>query len=431
MKPDLPPNDDPEFVISDLGSSSSGPRPMRELRPLLNGLSALVAVAVVIVGVAWLRGYHASPASTTASATNLDGWRNVGLQNVGGIAFAAAAPTTAYACTQPTAANAASPTVLPITLQTSHDGGKSWRASTTPLSGYSCTISVDPTDARDVVLIASGCFGLCDGVTQHDEIIRSYDAGAHWQPITFPARGQIAQARYTYDSVVWAKSTCFVLVYTINANAANNVFVAAAPPHGTATWIDDHGLTQMIPAGYNILDLVTVGSTVFAELRDFNDSSCPSCLQLLRSDDGGQSWQHTLAATPDGQPITSISGVPDGSVLFGVVKDGQAQRLLRSRNGGATWQGTPSLPPAMLHVEDSWQTRDGTLYSVFTDADYTQGRVYALSPTATAWRPVSHVPFNGRLDAVSVDANGRPSALWGIMLLNYSYTRGVLQRHAP
>jgi len=89
--------------------------------------------------------------------------------------------------------------------------------------------------------------------------------------------------------------------------------------------------------------------------------------------------------------------------------------LLRSADGGATWQALPDLPSAMQINALVFETPDGTVYLTATGLNAGEGGIYKLSPGASPWKLVSAVtPGDLRMMAVTWDANGHPATLWGL-----------------
>ncbi len=89
--------------------------------------------------------------------------------------------------------------------------------------------------------------------------------------------------------------------------------------------------------------------------------------------------------------------------------------LLRSGDGGATWQPLPMLPSGLQASTQAFGTPDGTAYMGGFGSSFGQGGLYKLHPGASQWTLVSPVvPAYLHLNDVTWDANGHPTTLWGL-----------------
>ena len=137
----------------------------------------------------------------------------------------------------------------------------------------------------------------------------------------------------------------------------------------------------------DIMGLAATGATLFASGHPGEGNTLPDPLGLLRSDDGGVTWQPvSLTGEVDFHGLTA-----DGDRIAGI---GTRDGVLVSSDGGATWQD--------IGVDDA------------TSVAWFQGALWFTSPDGLrTWRDgaVADVPMTGAAPLV-LAAAGDGSALW-------------------
>lgn len=344
----------------------------------------------------------APPATPIPTDLGALGWKQSPAPKPDAVAVAPSAPGTLYTCT-----GAVGVASGHISFSVSTDGGATWRQTSTPIVGGVCgRLAVSPTAPRAVALYATSCRGDCGGYPIQT-LSYTLDAGAHW-----------TQAYSTQDQ----SSGVFGWLGT-------TLFVGTAPP-GTP-----HSATQFLAASTNGSpfawtsfpvtpgQIFATGGTVY--VTGLPQGACTaaasSCYDLYASTDRGASWTH-VTPTYQGNNVTVVALASGSGALFGF--DARAYGavgsypLLRSTDGGHSWQALPMPASSATTDSEALVTPDGTAYVVFFDMPSPQG-IYALAPGAAQWKLVSPVvPADLHLVAVSSDAAGHPVALWGLARIN-------------
>src|SRR5262249_1714779 len=141
----------------------------REVRPLLNVLSAVAAVVLLVAGVFWLRGGGHLASTITARQSGQpfpvlkatppslpsagQGWIDAGLGQAQTLIVAPSDSKRLYTCAFVSTSATAYQTILGV----SDDGGVTWHNLKLPPESNGCEMSVDPTDASDLILGCSSC----------------------------------------------------------------------------------------------------------------------------------------------------------------------------------------------------------------------------------------------------------------------------------
>ncbi len=396
---------------------------------LVLSLALLMALAVTALGVVTRvgQGMSANVSTPVATATiqfasnSADmgtpglGWTRGGPKNAQSLVFGTNVPAIAYACGPDAPITSASA----IRLYVSSDSGKTWTPSSTPARGTGCDLTVDPEDARDVVLVAGAC-PSCQ-TPPPLSLYRSLDGGATWRPWELPLEGAGGTRSFEAYQWVWAGSTLFLVPWSQGEPSSMRLAVSASEQ--PFFWSDTSGLFAGEPAGATIGGLLGAGRSVLA-IVDLTRACATSCSRIFRSDDYGVSWRE-FSPEDAGRPVAllGLQSSPGSSALFGqVFLDATANAVLyvRSNDGGASWQALPALPGQTLIVQ-AVQTVDGTLYAELSrlrtspaDTRDTRPGIYRLENGGTTWTYVAEFPADagGPLD-VACGENGHPATLWG------------------
>lgn len=432
------------IVQSSPGQSSS--RQARIRRRLL-GVSALLAALLVFASVPSLRGQAlrlfggaASPASgsgyfsyapLTPQPTLGQGWSLAGPAYASMVAFAPSAPATAYTCGM---LKPPEGWTVPISVGISRDAGRTWQTLSTPASGGSCDLTVDPTNAQDVVLLAMPlCTEGCQP-PQTAKLYRTFDGGRHWNLWSLPPTGVNQLPDLLYAQWMWVGSTLFIAPYL--TSDTGYVRLAASVAGQALVWLKTASLFAGAPADAAINGLLATDATLYIRV---GVQTCTSlCTWFMQSRDDGASWSrfHPMF---QGQPVDLMATGGDGRTLLGqVARDAPPDSHidLRSTDDGATWQKLPPRPD-LLVAEALSETPDGSVYAEFeqdpdspTGAQGTEAAlgIYQAAAGAASWSYAAPPPA-GRWFTVAWDAVGHPVALWG-----GAYTNPLLAgmaRHQP
>ncbi|HEY7356955.1 MAG TPA: hypothetical protein VH590_10835, partial [Ktedonobacterales bacterium] len=190
-------------------------------RRLVLAVGALLVALLVFVSVPTLRnqalglfGGAALPTPTpggfsysslTSQPTPGPGWTLAGPQYASSIAFAPGAPETAYACGVEQATGSQ---LVPIRVGISRDYGHTWQMFSTPAVGVSCNLSVDPTNARDVLLIVSPDNQCASPAAS--KLYRALDGGEQWSRWSLPPQDSDQSPALLCAQWAWVGSTLYI-----------------------------------------------------------------------------------------------------------------------------------------------------------------------------------------------------------------------------
>ncbi len=228
------------------------------------------------------------------------------------------------------------------------------------------------------------------------QVFDTLDAGKHWSPITSPCA--CAPAPDDGAAMGWVGTTLFAIPGNTPSGHSANQQVAKSSDGSAFTWLN---------LGVQPSELFTTADTVYAI----------NGVDIYKSADLGSSWTKTSPAY-NGNPVAPLAMAPGGAML-GI--DGRwlnpgpnTYPLLRSGDGGATWQPDPALSSGDQINAGVLETPDGSVY-VTEVAQTGQAGIYTLAPGASAWRLISPVaPADLRLISVTWNASGQPLTLWGV-----------------
>lgn len=346
------------------------------------------------------------PQQPPASLSSL-GWKQVGIPRADVVAVAPSAPGTLYTCSVASQG---------IALSISTDDGTTWHTVNTPTQAGRCvTLRVSPSDPQAVAFYAETCPGDCGASGQ--VLDYTLDAGAHWTQAISTENGSSP----IFD---WIGTTLFVNEAPANTPSSRTQYLAASVNGSPFAWTSLPVAPQQIFSNSTTL-YVVAGSSATC-------SSSTGCVDLYQSTNRGATWTH-LTPSYNGFNVRPQALMPGSSVLIGY--DVRADNgpntypILRSTNGGASWQALPGAGANLQAGSDPLLTPNGTIYIYFDSAS--QGGQYRLAPGASSWALVSAVvPVQVQVTAVSWDASGHPSALWGLGEAPDGSTRTTLWTHA-
>lgn len=385
----------------------------RKLRTLTALALAALLVALATIGVEAQLASHppsvggaqlatgTSPATATfaptqtppVSATPVNlaalGWVKRTLSWVERVATAPSSTNTIYACGGQPHQNG-----WTVGFAVSQDSGHTWTTLGATLQAAHCNqIFVSPSAPQAVAVYTDSCPAECG--LDVPLIFYTLDSGAHWSPISHPCSCDSPNG--DRPAFGWVGTTLFATPGTPTPTGSQQL--AKSTDGGAFTWLS---------LGVTPQQLFTTADTVYA----VNGSD------LYKSTDLGASWSKT-SPTYNGAPVAVLAMAP-GAALLGV--DARWSNpapntypLLRSADGGATWQQTPSLPDGVQINANVLETPDGSVYLTAVGQAAGQGGIYKLASGASQWRLLSAV-LPGNLDLVSVtwNASGQPLTLWGL-----------------
>jgi hypothetical protein len=225
---------------------------------------------------------------------------------------------------------------------------------------------------------------------------------------------------------LWSSTYLYIWAGAIDATAQHS-FLKVSTHGGPCASID---LKTVLPSARNVSISSPVASGTKLYLKPtYSGNGCSSqtCQAIVASGDGGKTWKQI----PNESRIQLVYVV--GAALYGQITDVQDQStqvVMRSADGGATWMPLtfPPLPGEQtfrLSDQGSWvPARDGTLFMAFPDLGV------AAYLRAGAWTviPFGPAPDGYTVATVSLDADGRPQRIWG--LIGATSSRAGIYWHA-
>jgi hypothetical protein len=462
--PETPPpraeRDDADLSVESLRAARPRGRPARpfrrvgwrlEIRPeiqpaLARGVALVILAALMLVtAVTALRGLPGAPfplrpaaglstPTATARATPDtpspptptpvptvpwgQGWVPAGPSDAQRIVFAPSVPAIGYTCAAPGLVSFAQP--VPILVQTSLDRGHTWQLLRTPASGVECDLTVNPLDARDLVLATIPPplirpVGFKSTASDALALYRSFDGGQTWRSWPLPSASDGAPRFISYQWG-WTGASLFVAPF---AEDETRYWRLAASVNGQAfRWVEGNGLFTGAASDAGIVGLIGAPAALYV---DIHSERCVSvCTHIMRSADNGASWSHF---TPTFQEHTIVL-LPGGSTsaLFGQVFDFSVdanetgRNYVRSLGGDLLWDSLPS-PPGNLVISHIWELPDKRIYAAldtFVIESLLPPGIYTLAPGADSWAFVASYPAGGPQSlALTWDDDGHALALWG------------------
>src|SRR3990170_5072295 len=203
----------------------------------------------------------------------------------------------------------------------STDGGATWSKLTNGLPEYwpqVYDIVISPDYANDQTVFAA---------VYYDGVYKSTDGGAIWTqvnnglpPQSLRVDSLAISPNYSNDQTIFAGFREFV---------GDRKKGIAKSIDGGQSWVVDYSLTAFdlaISSGY------ATDQTIFAGQPNFFDLS----EQLLKSTDGGQTWQDVTPSVGYGSPLVLSPDYPTDHTVF--AESGESLgTLVKSIDGGASW----------------------------------------------------------------------------------------------
>jgi hypothetical protein len=112
--------------------------------------------------------------------------------------------------------------------------------------------------------------------------------------------------------------------------------------------------------------------------------------------------------------------LPDGVTMIGQETRAPAgpnvYPLLRSTDGGASWQALPEFPAGIGGNREVLVAPDGTAFAYFPGAPGASScTIYKLMPGANAWACSARTVENIRFVLLTWDAQGHPARVWSFV----------------
>lgn len=321
------------------------------------------------------------------------------------VATAISTPTTIYAC------NA---TTRQTTVYVSHNSGAAFQVVAQLLPTSRCLLSVDPTDAADVIIVLGRDLG-------NSKIYRSLDGGK-----TFLHQNVGTEDNLEFEAIGWSGATVAVSrrLYDYGGPPPAGIMqMAVSEAKQPFTRVDQQGYLGGVPMGTGPMQIIGgAANTLYVALGAATDD--PAQSTLVKSADNGQTWTTaTLAA--NGQPLALVA--IDGRAMAAITTNTPTQ-LFVSTDAGTHWLPTPPFPVAQgADLTNLIIAPDGTLAVQSQGATLVANpdpHLYLVSPASSAWKIVP-MPTFIYLSAFAVDATGHPTALWAID----DYNRDVVLYH--
>ncbi|HEX9035954.1 MAG TPA: zf-HC2 domain-containing protein [Ktedonobacterales bacterium] len=355
-----------------------------------------------------------SATATQVPAQAPPGWKfsqGLGTSMAPDIAFALSSPSSAYAYTETAGA---------IVVYVSQDRGQTWRSLGTATTGQnSCDLSVDPTNARDVLLICTPA--ASSGFT----VLRSLDGGVTW------TRPHVDVSVNCYGGSGWAGPTPLLAFSLCDSGGGSQTQILASVDRGPFTRLDVNGkLGGTVVGNIPLLGGSATAMYVQTGYMQFDSSGAQMNETTLRSDDGGKTWA-PVSFSAGGTRIHLLTMTPDGQTFVGVY-DGAPTHLALSIDNGRSWRSLPAGPDGVPSFNDVLVAPDGAIVAVSSRLallDNPDPRFFYLPAGASAWSSPFNMPANAYPRALAVDSSGHPTALWALYALDDRGTAWELIAH--
>ncbi len=206
------------------------------------------------------------------------------------------------------------------------DGGTTWQAATPP--------GAETLDFRDVEAFdANTAYLLSIGDGEHSRIYKTTDGGKNWR-LQFTNRNPKA----FFDALAFWDANRGVAV----SDSVDGRFVIIRTTDGGANWKEIP--PEKLPAALPGEGAFAASGTCVVTHGKNNVWIGTSAARVLRSTDGGETWQVATTPIPSGQPSAGIFSIAFKDARNGVIvggdykKEGEARdNVATTADGGRTW----------------------------------------------------------------------------------------------
>ena len=372
------------------GCASSGPPPNG--RASATPTQGTGSTATVATPTPTTPSVSPTPVPTDPAAL---GWTRRGPAYLDQIQEAASAPGTLYACGPSNVT-----TSIHLGFSVSHDGGKTWQSWATPIPSNVClSLRVSPSAPQAVAVYSASCRAECG---QSDFYLHySLDGGQHWTQV-------YASEDLGGGTFGWVGTAFFSNVAPQGTPASATQHLAVSKNGGPFAW-------TKLP--YDGGPLLSTATKLYA----------PTSAGLYTTTDLGVTWSK-VSPTYQGNAINPTGLVPGAPMLGYDARSANGPNIypmVRSSDGGASWQALPTVPAGMMANGDAVETPDGTVYVTCFGANSGGVGIYKLTPGVSQWTLVSPLApgsLSLHLHTATWDASGHPVTVWGLQeTSSYSY----------
>ncbi|HLJ97812.1 MAG TPA: PKD domain-containing protein [Gemmataceae bacterium] len=232
----------------------------------------------------------------------------------------------------------------------SRDSGATWTLTGNSVFNQRSigSVVIDPTDTTGDTAYAAVSGNPTNGATFAGNygIWKTMDGGANWTNTT----ANIVSPFFSpFTSLVMDPgnhSVLYAAVGTTNGSTANGVYETT---NGGTTWTPLTGFPGGTGTGRIVLTLADVGAstTLYASVSDPKSATFGNTLEILKSTDGGTTWNPVMAESPQStnyvnymagqgwydQTLILDPSDPTGNTVYA---EGQVP-LLKTTDGGMTW----------------------------------------------------------------------------------------------
>jgi photosystem II stability/assembly factor-like uncharacterized protein len=257
------------------------------------------------------------------------------------------------------------------------DGGATWKAAT--VSG------AEALDFRDVEAFdADTAYLLSIGEGERSRIYKTTDGGGHWR-LQFTNRDPKA----FFDALAFWDADRGVAV----SDSVDGRFVIIRTTDGGASW-KEIPTEKLPPALVGEGAFAASGTCIGVEGRN-NVWIATTAARVLRSTDGGDTWQVATTPIPSGQPSAGIFSIAFKDSKNGVIvggdykKEGEARdNVATTSDGGRTWKLVKGPLPGGFRSAVAYAPGASTLVAVGPS-----GADYSLDGGAS-WSPVNGAGYH-------------------------------------
>jgi photosystem II stability/assembly factor-like uncharacterized protein len=210
------------------------------------------------------------------------------------------------------------------------DGGATWRAAVVP--------GAEELDFRDVeALDANTAYLLSIGEGERSRIYKTTDGGAHWK-LQFTNRNP----RAFFDAMAFWDARRGIAF----SDPVDGRFVIIRTTDGGETWkeIPSEKLPPALP-GEGAFAASGTCLIVHGSSHVWIGTGGASVTRIIRSTDGGDTWQAVTTPIPSGQGSSGIFSIAFRDTRYGVIvggdyrKEGEARdNVATTKDGGLTWE---------------------------------------------------------------------------------------------